>query len=244
MPSHLTLYPETAIEVGQQVREAVLDHTAFQQPLLPCSLSKCKATCCYDGVYVGAEEREMIKILLEREEPKGTWNRYGLKDAQGDSLTVENIFMTDEHGREKTAVRKADAGELPEDFPTHFNRTRCVFLDSEGRCAFQRLAVEEGRAPWFYKPLTCWIHPIALAPPEDSATRATLTLYNNETDPHRSEDYPGFCSFTLCGKIASGEAPPAAETLSDELELLSAISERDLMKELNTPEISYGERDI
>lgn len=234
----LTLYPETAIDVGVQIREAVLDHEAFEQPVLPCSLAKCKATCCYDGVYLGAEEVEMIKILVDREQPKGTWERFGLKSASGDPLTPENVLTLSETGREKTDIRTAEEGELPPEFPAHFNKTRCVFLDPEGRCGFQRLAMEEGKHPWFYKPLTCWIHPIALAPPKNAETRAKITLYNAESDPHIEEGYPGFCSHTPCGKINT-HGIPAKESLKEEIRYLSQISERDLEKELYTEQTEW-----
>jgi len=231
-----TLFPETAIEVGQQVREAILDHDAFEQRVKPCELASCKATCCYDGVYLGSEEVEMVKVLVEREAEKGTWDRYGLEAKDGSPLSVGNILTTSETGRDKTSVRKAKTGELAEAFPTHFNQTRCIFLDSLGRCGFQRLAMEEGVHPWFYKPLTCWIHPLALDPPETRGSRAKLTLYNDQTDPHVEKDYPGFCSHTPCGKV-NQNGIPAKESLKEELIYLSKISERDLLTELDAPQV-------
>ena len=230
-----SLYPETAIEVGQQVRAAVVDHAAFDQPVKPCELSSCKATCCYDGVYLGEEEAELIKVLVEREAKKGTWERYELETSDGGSLSPNNI-LTSSNGRKKTSLRNARKGELAEEFPKHFHQTRCVFLDSLGKCGFQRLAMEEGKHPWFYKPLTCWIHPLALSRPESRNSRAKLTLYNRKTDPHVTEDYPGFCSQTPCGKITESGIP-AKESLREELLYLSKISKRDLVAELDAPEV-------
>lgn len=232
MIEELTVFPETALEIASQVRGTILDHQAFEQPVTVCSLAKCKATCCYDGVYLGAEETEIVKVIVDRESVKGTWDKYGLKSSTGESLTVENVLTETDSGRMKTQVRDAEGGELPTEFPKHFNRTRCVFLDNLGRCGLQRLAMEEGdKHPWFYKPITCWIHPIALAPPKNRNGRVKLTLFNSENDPHKEEGYPGFCSVTPCGKI-DVLGVPAKDALGAEIEYLESVSGRPLTKEL------------
>jgi len=219
-----TAYPHTAGLVAEQLREALLDHEAFEQKIKPCELERCRATCCYDGVYLSEEESDGIKKLLR--EHWGTFLKYGL------SLPDEPIISTRGGRSLKTATREAEAGELAEDFPEHFPKTRCVFLDRQGRCGIQMLSVEAGREPWFDKPLTCWIHPIVILPSGRERSRPVVTLVTPENDPQKTKGYPGFASCTHCGR-PDDSGVPAHEALAPELNMLGLISGRDILGELN-----------
>ena len=73
------------------------------------------------------------------------------------------------------------------------------------------------------------MHPLAIT--RDDKGKAVITVHDRESDPHRFSDYDGFVSRTPCGRIDEcGE--PAREVLHEELEMLSAISDRDLIAEL------------
>jgi hypothetical protein len=85
--------------------------------------------------------------------------------------------------------------------------------------------VEEGRHPWFYKPTSCWMHPLIL---RSEGGRPVLTLLTRE------QDEAAFATFTPCGK-SEKTASPARESLKMELEMLGAISGRDFYGELNAP---------
>ena len=89
-----------------------------------------------------------------------------------------------------------------------------MFLDAEHRCVLQRLAVDEGRHPWFWKPISCWMHPLVLRPGD----RPVLTLPGGEDR---------FVSCTHCGR-AETEGERAGEVLREELEMLGKISGRDV----------------
>ena len=118
------------------------------------------------------------------------------------------------------------------DYPEHFAKTRCVFLRPNAKCALQSLAIKENKPTWFYKPFTCWIHPLAFTRRDG---RSLLTLYSRDNDPHNFEDYDGFTSQTHCGRVCSVEtadSAPAYQVLKTELEYLSHISGRDLLAEL------------
>ena len=192
-------YPETIKELARQLREAAVDHEAFEMPLPLCQLSECRATCCHDGVMLSKEEADFIS--------EGT------------------IQLSD--GRRKTATVPSEASERADDFSGHFPKTRCVFLDEQHRCQWQLRSVAEGKHPWFYKPVSCWMHPILL---ESQDGRPVLTLRRPENDP------AGFASQTLCGRLMKG-ADPARVTLQMELEMLREISDRDFSAELNAPGI-------
>lgn len=195
-----TAFPETALALAQSLAEAAVDHGAFETPLAVCQLNKCRATCCHDGVILSDEEAGIL--------------------AQKGRGIVE---LSD--GRFKTATVSADSSELAEDFPAHFPKTRCVFLDEEHRCQWQLKAVSEGKHPWYYKPTSCWLHPLLLKREND---RPLLTILT------RDRDQAQFASFTPCGKAAE-DAAPAREALGMELKMLGEISGRDFYRELNAP---------
>lgn len=219
-----TAYREAARILEEQLLEAQLDHEAFEQLIRPCELERCRATCCHDGVYLTPEEAEGLRVFVEKNSE--VISEYGL-------VLPEESVLTLRGGKSfKTAIRDAEPGELAEDFPAHFPRTRCVFLDREGRCGIQRLSMEQGRAPWFDKPLTCWIHPIVILPANRERPRPVVTLVSPGNDPQRAEGYPGFASCTHCGRPDKG-GRKARQVLAAELDMLGRISGRDILGELN-----------
>ncbi len=217
----LTAYPQTAQILIQQVREAHLDHDAFHAKIRSCELSRCRATCCHDGVYLSREESEGVAGWLgkHRGELVKKWEDWPSVFFEGKGVLL------------KTATRKAKKKELAVDYPSHFAETRCAFLDGEGRCQIQRLDMEQGNLPWYHKPLTCWIHPILIQSPSESGGRPIITLPNTDNDPQSAPGYPGFGSCTHCGREdPAGE--PAFEVLRPELSYLSQLSGRNLCQEL------------
>lgn len=204
-PDSPTAFKQTARALERQLREAALDYSAFERGLRVCELIQCRATCCHDGVVLGDEEWEILTLQGGEE---------GL------------IQLAD--GTRKTKTVDAGSGELADDFPQSFPRTRCVFLDTEHRCLWQLKAMEEGKHPWFYKPISCWMHPVLLAHRDG---RPLLTVLRPD------EDVKGFASKTPCGKEDDG--PPARESLRGELEMFSLLSGRDFLSELNAPTVEY-----
>lgn len=211
---------KTAQVLRDQLREAVIDHQAFEQKIRPCELSRCRATCCHDGVYLSQEEADGLKNLI-LENPDLALE-----------LPAEPIIDSGRGKSLKTAIRDAEPSELAEDYPEHFPKTRCVFLDNEGRCRIQMLSVEQGRQPWFDKPLTCWIHPLVILPTNRERSRPVLTLVSPENDPQKIDAYPGFGSCTHCGRLDEG-GKKARQVLAAELEMLGLVSGRDILGELN-----------
>ena len=195
-----TAFRETAVSLSVALIEAAVDHEEFEMPLAVCQLTKCRATCCHDGVILSEEEARVL-------------------GGEGEDI----LRLSD--GRLKTRAVDASEPELAEDFPDHFPRTRCVFLDSEHRCKWQLKAVEEGKHPWYYKPISCWMHPLLLAQKDG---RPILTIVSPENDT------VGFASATPCGKVSAG-AEPARKALGMELKMLSEVSGRDFYRELNAP---------
>lgn len=212
-----TAYPQQQHELRRQLREAALDHDAFATPLRVCDLAACRATCCHDGVMLEPEERGVIDEAIRSRRERLT--SYGWRETE---------WITTENGRLRSITKPAAPSQLAAGFPAHFPRTRCVFLDSGDRCVLQRLASDEGRHPWFWKPISCWMHPLVLG---NRAGRPLLTLPAAAGDPSARPGYPGFSSHTPCGMPCPG-ADPARTTLAPELHLLSQISGRNLLAEL------------
>lgn len=226
----LTHYKETAADLQWQLKDALLDHEAFETLLLPCSLERCSATCCYDGVYLSEEEANGLEWLVENE-------RERLLDY--DLRLPEKVVVSARNGTaQKTAVREAEAGELAKDFPKHFEKTRCVFLDTMGRCGIQRMCMDDKLGDWYLKPLTCWIHPIVILPASKERSRSLVTLVNRQNDPQKTDGYPGFASCTHCGREESGGLA-AWRVLEKELKALSELAGRDFFGELSAPTIDY-----
>ncbi len=206
MSEHSTAFSETANQLARQLREAALDHAAFERKLPLCELAKCRATCCHDGVILGAEEADVSPSL------RGADGMMRLPDYAWTTNTVPAVH-----------------DKFAEDFPDHFPKTRCVFLDSEHRCSWQLKAMAEGKHPWFYKPTSCWMHPVLLMQRND---RPFLTILSS------SQDRKQFASMTPCGREEAA-ASSARVSLKRELEMLSRIAGRDFVRELNAPELDF-----
>lgn len=213
-----TAFPETESHVASLVRDASVDHTSLTQPLNRCDLSRCAGTCCHDGVYLGSDEANTIRSLAEDHAP--FFSDLGL-----DLPARPIVYGKSPSGSRgpKTATRPEPMSRLADNYPPHFADTQCVFMLADRRCSLQLLSGSEGHHPWFYKPFTCWMHPLSLH--SDASGKPRLTLHNRDNDPQNLPGYPGFASLTHCGAICQNEpAPPAHETLAPELAFLESIS--------------------
>lgn len=209
-----TAFLDAAHILRQQLREAQVDHEAFEQPLRLCQLNQCRATCCHDGAVLSEDEAAMI-------------NEQVATNPQLFPVAKELPFIARREGTLKTSTQPARTNELAYAFPSHFPQTRCVFLDEEHKCTLQLHSMTSGQHPWFYKPLACWMHPILLSSPA-SNERPCLTVLGPDEDEAR------FASCTPCGRIEES-GPPAKITLEAELKALSQIADRDFLAELNAP---------
>lgn len=203
-----TAFPLLEQELARQIREASLDHEAFETLLAPCDLGRCRGMCCHDGVYLGEEERVVIAEVAGRED-----------------------LCEHREGRLKTRTVAAREEQLGEGFPAHFPHTRCALLDDQHHCLLQKKALAVGRHPWFWKPFPCWLHPLTIIRDPGDRQRPRLTLPTAAQEPARKAGYPGFASQTSCGRAAAGGVP-AWQALRAELAFLSQISGRNLVREL------------
>jgi hypothetical protein len=225
-PMHraIAAYEETIEWLGEVVSGMELDIAALQRPLRRCQLEKCGGTCCYDGAYLGSEEADVIRGVAG--DSRADFERLGLD--LPDQVIVFGSWQGSLAGP-KTATRPTAMRERVSDYPAHFPQTSCVFLLEDARCSLQVIAQERDLPPWFYKPVTCWMHPLTMEGIEEG--KPILTLHDERNDPQRSEGYDGFVSHTHCGRTCEG-GESAFRILEDELCFLGGLAGRDLIAEI------------
>ncbi|MEM0895582.1 MAG: hypothetical protein AAGJ79_01760 [Verrucomicrobiota bacterium] len=125
-------------------------------------------------------------------------------------------------GQWKSISLPAGPHQLAEELPAHFPETRCVFLDEQHRCVWQRLSVDSRKEPWFWKPISCWMHPLRIR--KEGEGEFVLTL-------NRAGE-SGFESETPCGKALMKGGEPAWKVLEEELKWLGDIGGRDILGEI------------
>lgn len=223
-----TAFPATARYLRATCADAALDAASFDVPLRPCALARCAGTCCAVGVTLNPEEALVIAQLARR-------HAVALAELLPD--LPPSPIVTEADGVTHTATKPramrqlvavGDAGNQGEGaayrYPAHFPDTACAFLTADARCALQTLALDAGQHPWAWKPLACWLHPIAV-----SGER--IALPSPASDPHPG----GFASATPCGRRVAATVPgarPAREVLRAELAHLGHWLGRDLVAEL------------
>ena len=109
-----------------------------------CDVCICSGECCYYGVYTDLKEYEKIMEIKEK-----------VIAAMDDSQT-------------KDVDKWFEAPEEDEDFDsgiavgTEVYNGKCVFLDKQGFCTLQKIAMEAGEFKWKYKPLYCILFPLVI----------------------------------------------------------------------------------
>lgn len=152
--------------------------------IVSCDFLKCEARCCYDGVYLQEGEADRIKQLVE--ENKDFFNFLP------DEYIVSSSWGKSVKGQ-KTAVKNHEYKRL--DFPSHFNKTRCVFALEDGRCSLQFYAIEHNIDQYKYKPIACQVFPI-----ETNQGEILTPLKSFEKDKYfMGANYPGYTNYTPCG---------------------------------------------
>ena len=105
---------------------------------------RCTGECCYYGVYTDLKEHNLILSIKEK------------------------IFPLMDESQTKDISKWFEPQEKDEDFEsgiavgTELYNKKCVFLDKEGLCSLQKLAIHEGEHKWKYKPLYCILYPLTI----------------------------------------------------------------------------------
>ena len=181
--------------------------------LKKCDMQKCKGFCCYDGVYITDEEEKRLRKII-------------CNHPDYFNLPVDDYFVNGNwHNRVKGRKTATKNFSYPDNFPKHFSQTKCIFSDSEGLCAFQKLAIKEKKHPWTYKPLACCLFPLIekngklIPPPNKGQT----------DDYYIDENYPGFVNCLYCGQDCK-DGDKWQKTLNDEINWYKQYKQRKIVK--------------
>lgn len=105
---------------------------------------KCGGECCLYGVFMDLKEAERIASIKDKV--------IGLMD-ETQSKDPKDWFETPE---------KDEDFESGIAVGTEIVNKKCSFLDKNGLCVLQRLADEEGKHKWEYKPMYCILFPLTI----------------------------------------------------------------------------------
>jgi hypothetical protein len=186
-----------------------------QLKLAVCDVKACEAMCCHDGVYLDQQEESFLHELVKR------------LPALRAKLPKEYIvagWWNGKHFGRKTATKPHDYRNP--DFPAHFPRTRCVFADKQGFCELEKLGRERGMHPWTFKPSTCWLFPL-----QEKNGRPERPVAHPGEDPYRQKGYPGYASFTHCGRHDPAGQPWRQALLRES----NYLAEAESVPVLNSP---------
>lgn len=109
-----------------------------------CDVCICSGECCYYGVYTDYAEYENIMKMKKR------------------------IIKSMDDSQPKDPKTWFEEAEEDEDFDsgwavgTEVHNGKCVFLDRQGYCTLQKIAMEDGVDRWKYKPLYCILFPLVI----------------------------------------------------------------------------------
>lgn len=189
-----------------------MDRSALSIKIKRCDLAECRGTCCHDGAYLSDEEATVLRELVESK--RDTFTEMGIDLPE--RAVVYGSWRGVASGP-KTATRPAPMREWVSEYPKHFPETNCVFLHPEtAHCGLQLLAERNKLPKWYYKPTTCWMHPLSIAKGANGKPR--LTLHDESSDPQRFPDYGGFVCRTHCGRACEdGEGQEAWKLLQEEV---------------------------
>jgi Fe-S-cluster containining protein len=105
---------------------------------------RCNGECCHYGVYTDLKEHENILAIKDKIIP--------LMD-ETQSTNISDWFEPAEED---------DDFESGVAVGTEIVNEKCAFLDKNGLCVLQRLALEEGEHKWKYKPIYCVLFPLTI----------------------------------------------------------------------------------
>lgn len=105
---------------------------------------RCNGECCHYGVYTDLKEYEKILDIKDKIIPLM------------DETQSKNISHWFEPAEEDDDFESGVA------VGTEIVNEKCAFLDKNGLCVLQRLALEEGEHKWKYKPIYCVLFPLTI----------------------------------------------------------------------------------
>ena len=177
------------MELQQEYREKMLkvvkklDDKPF---VYDVSCAGCDAKCCHDGVYMDKDEVKRIRAFVRK------YKSEFMDLPQNYIIKVPSMYegLPDEI---KTLAVKYE--HKCDDYPEHFNKTKCVFADEDGFCRLQKVATRHLLHPYHAKPRVCWAFPL-----EDIRMAMLSGPPASQEDDifYFGDEYPGYMSCLEC----------------------------------------------
>lgn len=135
------------LDVGAKVKfDSAIFSATFPSS---CDLKKCKSNCCEAGAIIFEEEKRAIMKLEKKLSPL-------LRPSRRDSSKWFYDSQPEDFERNGEAA--------PKDFHTYPSTGKglgyCSFYNSKHGCSLQKLAMDDGRKSWAYKPSACVLYPL------------------------------------------------------------------------------------
>ncbi len=129
----------------KRIKGLLIDPLIFTQKFVrACDISICSGECCYYGVYTDKSEYDNIMSYKDK-----------IISYMDDSQTKDpDLWFEDPE----------DDSDFPSGIAvgTEVHNGKCVFLDKQGFCTLQKMAMAEGEFKWKYKPLYCILFPLVI----------------------------------------------------------------------------------
>lgn len=128
------------------IKSLKIDPVVFTHKFVKgCDISICSGECCYYGVYAEVSERDDILKIKDE-----------IKAIMDDSQTTDDSLWFEEPVEDDDFSSGYAAG-------TELHNGKCVFLDKQGFCSLQKLAMKKNENKWKYKPLYCILFPLVIS---------------------------------------------------------------------------------
>jgi hypothetical protein len=105
---------------------------------------KCRGECCLYGVYADLEEYKRI-----------IYKKHSIITFMDETQTKETGVWFEPPQKDSDFASGVAVG-------TQVINEKCAFLDKNGLCSLQKLAIAEGEHKWKYKPLYCILFPLTI----------------------------------------------------------------------------------
>lgn len=149
-----------------------------REPMVRCKLNTCFGTCCSYGVWVDLAEKEKIK------ENFSVIQSY----MDSDAGSIEDWFETDIEDDSFTETGKVIHTKIVSRSQP-FQRTTCIFVRKDHKCALQVASEQLGKHHWYLKPFYCVLHPLDIDENDQISLDETQQLLSEEKSCLRvSED--------------------------------------------------------
>lgn len=133
------------IKFEKKINGVFIDPQIFTHPFVKaCDVCICSGECCYYGVYTDLKEYEKIMSVKKR-----------IIKSMDDSQPID----PEEWFEKPETDPDFDSGIA---VGTEVYNGKCVFLDKQGYCTLQKIAMEDNEFKWKYKPLYCILFPLVI----------------------------------------------------------------------------------